>query len=373
MPLHYFKNADKKTKIIAAAAAIAVLAIGWRLYGNLTAAPAAYQEAPLVRTVTIGETPASDADIYPGEVRGRYESNLAFQVSGKIISRQVNVGDTVHAGQVLMTIDPRDIDQKMEADAAQLATAQANQKLAADNAARYRQLYSSGAVSKAISDQYDTQLEAANAALRQAQAQVNATANQLDYTRLVSDSDGVVASITGEIGQIAAAGSPLVTVVRSGEREIQIYVPESRLGSIHDGQRAAISFWALDNVTASGIVTEIAPMADSVTKTYRVRVAVPNMPAAARLGMTAKVALNNGDADKILLPGSAIYQVDKKPRVWLVRDNRVQLADVTVAGYADNSVIISSGLKNGDIVVTAGAQKLTANQEVRLFNGADAK
>ena len=373
MPLHFLKNADTKTKICAAAAAAVVLVIGWRLYSNLTAAPEAFQEVPLVRTVTIGETATNSADVYPGEVRGRYESNLAFQVSGKIVSRQVNVGDAVRAGQVLMTIDPRDINQKVETDAAQLATAQANQRLAADNAARYRTLYQSGAVSKAMLEQYDTQLEASDAALRQAQAALNASTNQLEYTRLVSDADGVVASINGEIGQIAAAGSPIITVVQNGEREIQIYVPESKLHTVREGQQAQISFWALDNVTANGTITEIAPMADSVTKTYRVRVAVSDMPDSARLGMTAKVTLANGSADKIILPGSAIYQLDSKPQVWIVRDNHVQLANVEVSGYEGNNVVISKGLKDGDIVVTAGAQKLTANQEVRLFTGADAK
>lgn len=373
MPLHFLYNADKRTKIIAAAASIAILAAGWRVYANITSAPEAYHQVPLVKTVTVGVTPTSDADTYPGEVRGRYESNLAFQVSGKIVSRPVNVGDRVRAGQILMTIDPRDVNQKLEADAAQLATAQANQKLAADNAARYRQLYQSGAVSKAMLDQYNTQLEAADAALRQAQAQLNASSNQLEYTQLRSDADGVIASITGEIGQIAAAGTPMITVVQNGEREIQIYVPESRLGTVHDGQQASISFWALDNVTASGTVTEIAPMADSVTKTYRVRVAVQNMPDAARLGMTAKVQLATGSSDKILLPSSAIYQTGEQPQVWLVRDNHVQLTDVTVAGYDGNSVIVTDGLQYGDTVVTAGVQKLTPNQEVRLFTGADAK
>ena len=81
---------------------------------------------PYVRTVTVGTQTGSNYDVYPGEVRGRYESNLAFQVTGKIIRRQANLGDTVKAGDVLMEIDPRDVNESVNSARAAVSAASAN-------------------------------------------------------------------------------------------------------------------------------------------------------------------------------------------------------------------------------------------------------
>ena len=258
-----------------------------------------------------------------------------------------------------------------------MASARASYQLAADNAARYSALYAQGAVSEAIRDQYNTQLEAASAALRQAQAQANVSSNQLGYTQLVSDTSGVVTALNAEVGQVVAAGTPIATVVRSGEREVHINVPESVKLSV--GQQAAVSFWALPGVEATGHVREIASMADPVTRTYKVCVAVPAWPAEAKLGMTAKVSFadeavnaNASTAAGYLIPAQALYQINNKAQVWVVRERKAQLVEVTVAGYAGNDIIISQGLSQGDKVVTAGLAKLIPNQEVRLEEGGEA-
>ena len=272
------------------AATVAILLL-YHIISNVFAKPDIVKEVPYVRTVTVGKETVDNTSSYPGEVRGRYESDLAFQVAGKLISRSVNLGDTVKTGDILMQIDPKDIEQSFEASQAAVTAAEANYKLARDNASRYTALYNSGGVSKAMMEQYNTQMEAAASSLRQAQAQLITNSNQLSYTQLIADHDGVVAS--GEVGQVVAAGTPVVTVVQSGEQEIQIYVPENHLDKIYPQQSAKINFWALENVSADGYIREIAPMADSVTRTYKVRVAVTQMPAAVKLGMTAKVHLQN--------------------------------------------------------------------------------
>ena len=368
----FFENMPQK-KVVALSASALILAAGWQLYSVIATKPQPAKVIPLVRTITVGEMSTITTDVYPGEVRGRYESNLAFQVAGKINNRYVNIGDKVTAGQVLMTIDPKDIDQALAASQAQLASAIANQKLATDNAERFTKLYKGGAVSQAVYDQYQTQLDAANATLRQAQAQATVDLNKTEYTKLRSDANGVVANIIGEIGQVTAAGNPLVTVVQNGEREVQINVPESKLSALELGQMAFVNFWALPGAQATGTISEIAPMADALTKTYRVRVAIKDMPAEAKLGMTAKVTFSNGKAEHFLLPSTAIYQTDKQAKVWLVKDNKANLADISIAGYSDNNVIVASGLKAGDLVVTAGINKLVPDQSVRLMESGDSK
>ena len=376
----FFTNPTNKKAFAIATVVLTLGCGGYALYSNMTRNPKSAKVIPIVRVYTVGQNAVvANTKIYPGEVRGRYESQLAFQVAGKIAARYVNVGDTVRAGQVLLALDPKDVNQSVEATAAQLASARASYKLAADNAARYSSLYAQGAVSEAIRDQYATQLEAASAALRQAQSQANVSSNQLGYTQLVSDTDGVVTALSGEVGQVVGAGTPIATVVRSGQHEVQINVPEG--AALKIGQKASISFWALPGVTASGYVREIASMADPVTRTYKVCVAVPDLPTTAKLGMTAKVELaasadwptttaNDANAT-FLIPAQALYQVNNKTQVWLVRDKKAQLADVKVNGYSGNQVLIEQGLSHGDKIITAGLAKLTPNQEVRLEEGGD--
>ena len=386
----FFTDPTNQKRLGIAASVLVVALGGYTLYSHLTTQPQAAKIVPLVRTVTVGDQASVASATYPGEVRGRYESQLAFQVAGKIAARYVNVGDTVRAGQVLLALDPKDVAQNVEATTAQLASARASYKLAADNAARYSSLYAQGAVSEAVRDQYATQLEAASAALRQAQAQANVSSNQLGYTQLVSDTDGVVTALSGEVGQVVGAGTPIATVVRSGQREVQISVPEG--APLRVGQAAKISFWALPGVEAAGFVREIASMADAVTRTYKVCVAVPDLPAAAKLGMTAKVELAADGASSAAsnantsqsaaasvpaanttfsIPAQALYQVNGKTQVWLVRDHKAQLVDVKVSGYSGNEVLIEQGLSRGDKIITAGLAKLTPNQEVRLEEGGD--
>ena len=354
----------KKQLLLIAAAILCYLI--YHMVTTVFFKPPVVKTIPYVRTVTIGVTDQSSQSSYPGEVRGRYESTLAFQTAGKIVSRNVSLGDTVKAGQILLRIDPKDVAQSVLASNAAVSAAEANYKLASDNAERYSLLYASGAVSKAMLDQFNTQLEAAASALQQARAKQQADSNMLSYTELVADHDGVVTALYAEIGQVVAAGTPIATVVQNDEKEIRIYVPESKLQSIHPGDPAKIEFWALNGINVTGKVREISQMSDSITRTYQVSVLLDSVPAEVKLGMTAKVFFNNGSSELITLPKGAIYQTENVPQVWVVRDRKVQLTTVTLDGYEDNNVRIKSGLQNGDVVVIGGANKLAPNQEVRL-------
>ena len=346
--------------------AVAVIFIGWRVFSALQPPATEAPVVPVVRTVTIGDTAAKEMAVYPGEVRGKFESNLAFQVLGKIRARHINLGDKVRAGQVLMELDPKDVQQGYSAAQATYQAALSNYEVVKENYKRYTALYEKGAVSTMTRDEHKTRYDAAASQLESARAQLTISENQMGYTRLVSDHDGVVASISGEVGQVVGAGTPVATVVQDGSREIQIFVPENRLGQISLNQPATITFWALNNLTATGHIAEIAPMADSVTRTYKVKVAVDSMPEAANLGMTAKVTLNAGTVKSTLVPTGAIYQTGDQAKVWVVRDKKVSLVPVRTAGFEGSDVRITEGLSKGDVVVTGGINKLAEGQEVRL-------
>lgn len=304
---------------------------------------------------------------YAGVVKGRYETNMSFQVGGQIVSRLVQLGDRVTAGQTLMKIDPKDIVQRSNQADAQVEAAKSQLNLARTNLSRFKELYAADAISTATLDQYQTAYDAATAAYQNVEAQATQAHNALSYTGLVANADGVISAVNAEAGQVVAAGQPVLTLVQTAELEVEINVPENSLTDVKLGQQAEVSFWALKDAKAVGTVREIAPMAESIARTYRVRVSLPQPPKGMNLGMTAGVAVAGKDNGRtILLPLSAIYQTGDAPNVWIVDgDNKVRLQSVSIENFSDNQVKVS-GLADGDIVLTAGVHKLHEGDEVRL-------
>lgn len=325
------------------------------------------EEVPLVRSQTIKMDAIGQTASYSGEVRGRYETQLAFQVSGKIIRRNIELGSVVNSGDVLMEIDAKDVQQTVNISSAQVASAQSQLDLARSNLERYRKLYEQNAISRAQLDQYENTYEVALAAVNQSTAQYAQGANQLGYTSLVADSDGVISSVNAEAGQVVSAGQAVMTLVKGGEREIEINVPENRIDEMRNAQQVNISFWALPDVTTAGKVREISPVADKVARTYKVRISLINPPAAVNLGMTASVAVgSSASRQTVYIPLAAIYQTGDTPNVWVIQDGIVNLRPIKVGAFGDNKVQVLEGLQDGEVIATGGVQKLREGQKVRL-------
>jgi len=351
--------------------AVGIVLLCWTLAGCTNTAKTT-EEIPLVRSQTVKTDGAGGSSSYSGEVRGRYESQLAFQVSGKVIRRNVDLGSVVNAGDTLLEIDPKDISQAAVAAAAQVYSAESQLKLAESNLNRYRQLYDQGAVSQAQYDQYVNAYNAAVAAARQASAQHAQTANQMGYTALCADAAGVIAAVNAEVGQVVSAGQPVVTLVRAGEREVEINVPENHIAEVRQSGQIRVSFWALPNIAVDGRVREIAPVADKVTRTYKVRISLVDPPPEVRLGMTATVAVAAAGSNKsAFIPLSAIYQTGGSPAVWVVKDGSVSLRPVRTGAFGDNRVQVLEGLEDGEVIVTAGVHKLRQGQKIRTTGGAE--
>jgi RND family efflux transporter MFP subunit len=322
---------------------------------------------PLVKTITVKIVGSEQSAKYSGEVRGRYESQLAFQVSGKLVRRNVELGSKVHIGDVLMEIDPKDIQQTVNISSAQVLSAQSQLKLAENNLKRYQTLFKQGAVSQAVYEQYENAHSAALAAARMASAQYSQGSNQLGYTELRAVNNGVISNISAESGQVVAAGQAVLTLVQDGEREIEISVPENRHEEIAKARDINVSFWALPEKTTPGQVREISPMADPITRTYKVRITLINPPSELKLGMTASVSTTlDKAAGYAPIPLSAIYQTGDKPHVWIVQNDTVSLRPVRLGAFGDSSIQVVDGLKDQEIIVTAGVHKLKEGQKIRL-------
>lgn len=323
-------------------------------------------DVALVQTTVIRVSEQAQDYSYSGEVRGRYESQLAFQVGGKIIKRNVDLGSTVNAGDALMEIDAKDIAQTVNANAAQVYSAQSQLKLAENNLNRYRQLYEQNAISQAQLDQYQSSYDAAVAAVQQTSAQYTQGANQLGYSTLYANSAGVISGINAETGQIVSAGQSVLTLVQDGEREIEINVPENRIEELRKAEQIQVTFWALPGVAADGKVREISPIANKISRTFKVRISLINPPAEIKLGMTSTVTVvHSGSKQTASIPLSAIYQTGDTPNVWIVQNDTATLRPIKVGRFEDNQVDVLEGLQNSDVVVTAGVHKLKEGQKVR--------
>ncbi len=344
---------------------------GWQWYSQ-TQAKSANQQVVLVRTQIVGDRNVNQQFSYSGEVHGRVESQLAFQVGGKIVKRNVELGSRVSASDILMQIDPKDIQQTVNSSSAQVSSAQAQLRLAESNLQRYRQLYEQAAVSRAQYDQYVNAYEAALAASRQASAQYSQGANQLDYSSLRATAAGIVSAINAEAGQVVSAGQPILTLVQDGEREVEISVPENRVEEVRTAQQIKVSFWALPGVLIEGKIREISPIADAATRTYKVRITLVNPPETIKLGMTASVQISGTGAKNqaaLEIPLSAVYQTDGSAGVWVVNNEIVSLKHITVGDFGNAKIQVLSGLTPGEIIVTAGVHKLREGQKVRLAAG----
>lgn len=332
------------------------------------AAPA--DDIPVVKTARVIARADAGASVYAGEVRGRYESQLAFQVGGRISARRVALGSKVRAGDVLFEIDAKDVRESANIGAAQLESARAQLSLAEANLKRYKALYEEDAVSAAMYDQYRINYNVAEASYKQAEAQFAQGSNALHYAKLTANSDGVISSVQAEIGQVVAAGQSVVTLVKSGELEVEINVPEHRLADMREGAPVTVSFWALRDLSVDGTVREVSPMAEAVGRTYKVRIQLIDPPPELQLGMTASVTgAESGGPQAIFVPLPAIYQTDGQPQVWVVEEGVVHLRAVTVEAFGDNQVKVTSGLADGETIVVAGVHKLREGQSVRLAAG----
>ncbi len=313
---------------------------------------------------------------FAGEVRARSESVLGFRVGGKITERLVDVGAAVKPGTPLARMDARDLQLNAAAARSQMAAAQADGVQAQADYTRYNDLFQKKFVSAAEIDKRKATLDVAQARQAQAKAQLDVADNQGSYAVLAADRAGVITAVDAEVGQVVAAGQSVVRLARDGEKEILITVPENRLTEIQSAKSIEVTLWATPNKRYLGKVREVSPGADAVTRTYAVRIAVPDADVAMRLGMTANVLLQQAAAgDVVVLPLTALFQQGEKTALWLVdaATQTVKLSPVKVGVFREDSVTIVSGVKVDDMVVTAGVHKLTAGQKVRVASEAAAR
>ncbi len=336
-----------------------------------TAATKAEPSRP-VRFMQVGMSALGDISYLPGEVRPRYEQRYGFRVPGKIARRAVDVGQEVKAGQVLAVLDSQDVLPAINSQAAQVEVARTDFVLQQSELKRQQELRDKGFVSGAALERQAATTAAADARVKAAQSQLANAQNGLNFQTLRADKAGVVVAIDAEAGSVVSAGQSVVRVAQLGEKEIIVNVSEREVGLMKQAKGFAAHFDAIPGKLYAAKLRELAPAADAASRTYMAKLSIANADDALKLGMSATVRLDLGEAQVIVIPNTALYTRDNATRVWLVdrASETVKPVEVKLGTSTNEGVAVVSGLKAGDLVVTAGANLLLPGQKVRLIDAA---
>jgi membrane fusion protein, multidrug efflux system len=326
-----------------------------------------------VRAVTAEHRVISESVVLIGQIRARDEISLAFRIDGKLIERPVNLGDRITIGHLVARLDSQNEQNAVQGAEADIAAAQASLAQAEKLEARQADLLKRNITSRAVYDQALQQLHTAQAQLDSAQARHRTNQSRLKFTELETGVAGIVTAKGAEPGEFVRAGQMIVKVAREDHKDAVFEVPTQLALSRRIPMDPIIHVALVDNpsIKTTGRIREVSPQADPVTRLFPVKVGLDNPPPQFFLGVTVSGAINLDTSPVMTLPLTAIIESDGKPSVWVVdpRSNTVALRAVEIQRYDPSAVIVASGLREGEVVVTAGVNVLHPGQKVKLLSG----
>jgi len=372
-PIDYLSTATYRGRLARTALAICLVA-------GLAACHKAEPVADAPRDVVVLPVQANThgaALSLPAEVQARFVTPMSFRVAGQVLERRVHLGDNVHKGEIVARLDPADAERN--AASAQADLASAHQRL--DSAEKQLQRDTVQAHENLISTlQLEQTQDAYAAALSQAkdaQQRAGLAANQLGYTQLLAEHDGVISAEQANTGEVLAAGQAVFSLAWSGATDVTTDVAENQIASIHLGAPATIELAALPGRVLHGTVREVSPAADPQSRTFHVKVTLDTQDPALRLGMTGAVSIAvanpaagaTNHAASLTIPATALFHQGNQPAVWVVRpaDARLELRPVKVSEYGERSVTLAGGVAAGENIVVQGVHTLTVGETVKAI------
>jgi len=325
-------------------------------------------EAPLVRVAAVqGATSASRS--FTGTVAARVQSDLGFRVSGKVLERLVDAGQTVKRGQPLMRIDPVDLKLAVHAEQQAVAAARALARQTAADEVRYRELRRTELISASAYDQAKAAADAAKAQLNAAAAQAQVAGNASRYAVLVADADGVVMETLAEPGQVVNAGQVVVRVAHAGPREAVIQLPETLRPAV--GSAGQATLFGKEGVVIPAQLRQLSDAADPLTRTFEARYVLDGERTDTPLGTTVTIRIPVGQTTTrgdLQVPLGALVDTGKGPGVWVINGKTAKVAwrAVAVQRMDDEGARITGPLKQGDRIVALGAHLLREGEQVRI-------
>lgn len=336
------------------------------------------QASPVIRPVRYQQVFASGGErtrSFSGVTRAGVESRLSFKVSGTVERVAVEVGDAVSAGDLIARVDPKDYRLQEEEAQASLRRQEAQERNASAAYDRTRSLYENGHASLNDLDAARASFETARAAVRAAEKALELARSQLGYTTLSAPVDGSIASVSVEVNENVQPGQVVAVLTSGSQPEMEVSVPEVLIGDIHAGDAVTVTCDAIPGERFEATVTEVGVAAMGMATTFPVVVRLDEPNPAVRPGMAGEVVFSfasEGGVSRIYAPPPAVGEDRESRFVFVVEDvtegvGVAKRRTVTVGELTSDGLEIAEGLRDGDLLVTAGVTKLVDGQQVRLL------
>lgn len=336
------------------------------------------EAAPVIRPVRyqqVFSTGGSRIRTFSGITRAGLESKLSFNVSGTVSRVGVEVGDQVGSGDVIARIDPKDYRLQVEEAEAALRRQQAQERNASANYERTRSLYENGHTSLNELDGARAGFETAQAAVRSAEKSLELARSRLNYTTLSAPVDGSIASVDVELNENVRPGQVVVVLTSGSQPEVEVSVPEVLIADIKAGSEVIVTLDAVPDKRFPATVTEVGVSATGMATTFPVTARLKETDPGIRPGMAAEISFSfesTGDTDRISVPPVAVGEDRDGRFVFIVKDVTDEIGTaarvaVRVGELTNDGLEITEGLEDGDLLVTAGVNKLVDGQQVKLL------
>ena len=333
-----------------------------------------------VRAMKIGDVAEITRRSFPGRAKATQELDLSFRVAGRLITRQVNVGDKVRKGDIVARIDPRDFEVGLSNVKAQLEQAKA---LRERTEADYRRLQSifkqdPGATSEAAIDEARANRDQAKANVDSLKASVTSAEDQLSYTYLRAPFDGRVVATYVENFEDVRAKQAIIRLLDDSQIEMVVSIPESLISLSPYVKRAYVVFDAFPQHELTAKVKEVGTEASATTRTYPVTLIMEQPDdikiLAGMAGKTVRADIDLPEERRIAgfeIPIAATFVAEGKTYVWVIDEQAktVSKREVTTGELTDLGIKILTGVEAGEWIATAGVNYLREGQQVRLLDG----
>jgi RND family efflux transporter MFP subunit len=292
--------------------------------------------------------PQTSTEEVVGTVRAKQHATLEAKLSGRIDKMPILLGQTVKAGQLVAHLDAAEIKARLDQAQAGLQQAERDWK-------RTSGLFGQQAATRSDYDAAESRYQVAKAALAEAQA-------MMGYVEILAPFDGVVTKKWADAGDLAAPGKPLIDIESPALLQLEADVPEGIASRVQRDARLGIRFDSLKE-ELTGTVTEIAPTADPASRTFRVKLDLPQA-ASLKSGQFARLVVPIGESSCVRVPGSAVVARGQLEILFVVSNQRAQLHLVKTGRKVGDEVEILAGLEPGEAVVVGGAALLVDGQPV---------
>jgi RND family efflux transporter MFP subunit len=335
--------------------------------------PVASEPVVAVETAQVQRGAIHSRIVVAGSLEARRKSQIGARVPGRIKQLHVHVGDRVAAGDVLFEIESHTYLAALRQAEAGLDLAGAQRREIEEDLARQERILARELVAEQVVARLRTQVEVARARERQAAQAVEIARQNLADTKVRAPYGGSIARRLVDEGTAAIPQSSVVELQETAWLEARAAIAESNLGLVQAGDPVGIRVQGRrDPITAE--VTAVSDTIDPATRTYLVRVAVPNPDHGLPAGVFAKLEITpRSQRDVLLVPRSALCSDEGSSRVFVVRGDRVQRVPVEIGVVTEDTAEVIRGLSEGDtVVVGESAHRVVPGMKVSVSRTASA-